>query len=272
MKDKNNENKNWSVYEHVFPNGYRYIGITCQKPEKRWKKGRSYIGTYVGSAIKEYGWDNIQHNILETELSEFEAKCLEEYYICSYRTYIGFSDCKGYNMTLGGDNIISEESRKKISEANKGKTPWNKGIPMTEEIRKKISESNKGKKGLRGKTPWNKGIPMTEESRKKISESMKGKMSGDKNPMYGKQRTEEWKKRHSEVMKGKMSGENNPFYDKKHTEETRKKMSENHANIKGKNNPMYGKHHSEESRIKIIESIKGTHRVYHEDGTWHMER
>ena len=242
MKDKNNENKKWSVYEHVFPNGYRYIGITCNKPKKRWKKGRGYIRTYVGSAIKEYGWDNIQHNILETELSEFEAKCLEEYYICSYRTYIGFSDCKGYNMTLGGDNIISEESRKKISEANKGKKPWNKGIPMTEERKKKQSEVMKGKKGLRGesnpmygKTSWNKGIPMTEESRKKISEAMKGKMSGEKNPMYGKQRTEEWKKRHSEVMKGKMSGEKNPMYGKEGT------------NI-------------------------GKHRVYQEDGTWHMER
>ena len=214
MKDKNNENKKWSVYEHVFPNGYRYIGITCNKPQKRWKKGRGYIRTYVGSAIKEYGWDNIQHNILETELSEFEAKCLEEYYICSYRTYIGFSDCKGYNMTLGGDNIISEESRKKISESNKGRTAWNKGKHHTEESRKKISESNKGKKGLRGesnpmygKTSWNKGIPMTEERKKKQSEVMKGKMSGEKNPMYGKEGT----------------------------------------NI-------------------------GKHRVYQEDGTWHMER
>ena len=240
MKDKNNENKKWSVYEHVFPNGYRYIGITCNKPKKRWKKGRGYIRTSVGSAIEEYGWDNIQHNILETELSEFEAKCLEEYYICSYRTYIGFSDCKGYNMTLGGDNIISEESRKKISESKKGKTSWNKGKHFSPEICKKISESKKGKpspmKGKKtGKPSWNKGIPMTEEQKKKQSEVMKGKMSGEKNPMYGKHRTEEFKKRHSEVMKGKMSGENNP---------------------------MYG----------TISPVRGKHRVYHEDGTWHMER
>ena len=99
-----------------------------------------------------------------------------------------------------------------------------------------MSESHKGKtSGMKGKTPWNKCIPMTEEQKKKISESMKGKMSGEKNPMYGKQRTEEWKKRHSEVMKGKMSGEKNPMYGKEGT------------NI-------------------------GKHRVYHEDGTWHMER
>ena len=241
MKDKNMETKNWSVYEHVFPNGYRYIGITCNKPERRWKKGKGYIRTSVGYAIKEYGWDNIKHNIIETGLSEFEAKCLEEYYICSYRTYTGFSDCKGYNMTLGGDNIISEESRIKISEALKGKSPWNKGIPMTEESRKKISEANKGKKGLRGesnpmygKSSWNKGIPMTEERKKIQSEAMKGKMSGDKNPMYGKQRTEEWKKRHSEAMKGKMSGDKNP---------------------------MYG----------TVSPVRGKHRVYNEDGTWHME-
>lgn len=40
-------------------------------------------------------------------------------------------------------HIISEETRKKISERTKGRTPWNKGIsrtPLTEEQKKKVSE------------------------------------------------------------------------------------------------------------------------------------
>ncbi len=47
---------------------------------------------------------------------------------------------------------------------------------------------------------------------------------------------------------------------------------------KGKNNPMYGKSpmkgksHTEESKKKNSESHKNTHRVYHKDGTWHMEK
>lgn len=47
---------------------------------------------------------------------------------------------------------ISEETRKKMSEAKKGIAPWNKGKHFSEETKIKISESNKGK------TPWNKGI------------------------------------------------------------------------------------------------------------------
>ena len=32
----------WTVYEHITPSGKRYIGITSQKPEKRWSNGRGY--------------------------------------------------------------------------------------------------------------------------------------------------------------------------------------------------------------------------------------
>ena len=34
-----------------------------------------------------------------------ELKKLERYYINKFRTYIGFSDSKGYNATLGGDGV-----------------------------------------------------------------------------------------------------------------------------------------------------------------------
>lgn len=58
--------------------------------------------------------------------------------------------------------------RKKISEANKGKSKH-----FTEEHRRKLSEAHKGKK-------------FTEEHRKKISEAQKGLQAGEKNPKYGK--------------------------------------------------------------------------------------
>ena len=67
-----------------------------------------------------------------------------------------------FNFTEGGDGISgfthSEESRKKMSEARKGKKPYE----MTEETRKKISEAKKGK-------------THSEKTRKKISEAKKGK-------------------------------------------------------------------------------------------------
>lgn len=207
----------WTVYEHITPSGKRYIGITSKEnPNRRWRNGKGYHkNTPFGCAIDKYGWNDIQHNILFDDLTEKEAKWLENYLICYYSTFVGFKDdCKGYNMTLGGEGTVgfcntpwnkgkpmSEESRRKNSEAHKGKTPWNKGktgvqvawnkgIPCTEEEKKKISESNKGKN--KGKTSWSKGKHLSEEHKRKIGESNKGKHN-----------SEEHNKKISEAKKGK---------------------------------------------------------------------
>ena len=47
---------------------------------------------------------------------------------------------------------ISEETRKKMSEANKGRKPWNKGMLVSEEQKKRHSQV------MKGCIPWNKGI------------------------------------------------------------------------------------------------------------------
>ena len=78
----------------------------------------------------------------------------------------------------------SEETKKKISEAMKGKPAHNKGVPMSEEQKKKLSEINKGKH-------------LSEEHRSKISKAHKG----EKHPMFGKHHSEESKKKISESIK-----------------------------------------------------------------------
>jgi len=70
--------KSWIVYEHISPSGKVYIGITCQKPEKRWKRGAGYVRTdnhqpLFANAILKYGWDNIEHKIVATGLTKKEA-------------------------------------------------------------------------------------------------------------------------------------------------------------------------------------------------------
>ena len=146
----------WTVYEHITPSGKRYIGITSKKPEDRWRNGEGYSkDTPFGKAIEKYTWENIQHNIVSTDLTEKEAKWLENYLICYYWTFVGFSDCKGYNCTLGGDGQVgrkhTEEEKMKISASNKGKPGPNKGKHPSEETRRKQSEANKGQ------IPWIKG-------------------------------------------------------------------------------------------------------------------
>lgn len=63
----------YSVYEHILPNGYVYIGVTKKHPERRWRKGEGYINQPFYKYIKEYGWDNIQHVIVATFNNRHDA-------------------------------------------------------------------------------------------------------------------------------------------------------------------------------------------------------
>ena len=55
---------NWTVYMHITPNNKKYIGITSQIPNKRWRNGKGYKKCLFLNAIKKYGWGNIKHEIL----------------------------------------------------------------------------------------------------------------------------------------------------------------------------------------------------------------
>jgi hypothetical protein len=91
----------FTVYMHVNKtNNKKYIGITSQKPERRWKNGLGYTSQYFANAIKKYGWDGFDHFILCDGLEENEAKEMEMALIAEHNT----TDADlGYNCTLGGD-------------------------------------------------------------------------------------------------------------------------------------------------------------------------
>ena len=97
------------IYEHIFPNGKRYIGITCRSPKERWKNGHGYAhNQYMKNAIEKYGWANVQHNILYTNLSKEVAEKEEIRLIALYK----LTDRRfGYNIDKGG--TTTKEYRKK---------------------------------------------------------------------------------------------------------------------------------------------------------------
>lgn len=118
----------YSLYKHKSPSGKVYVGITCQKVSWRWNNGRNYRKKdqpYFASAIEKYGWNNIEHSVLFTGLSEEKAKKFEVELIRFYKM-LGIS----YNMTDGGDGhrgsydrshvIVSEETREKMRISHKG--------------------------------------------------------------------------------------------------------------------------------------------------------
>lgn len=92
--------KTYCVYIHKNKiNQKVYVGITSQKPERRWGcKGHNYqMQVKFYQAIQKYGWDNFEHLILYSNLNETEAIKLESELIEKYNSIE-----HGYNVSTGG--------------------------------------------------------------------------------------------------------------------------------------------------------------------------
>lgn len=152
MKD---EVKYYTVYQHIFPNNKVYIGMTSQELKMRWKNGNAYRRQiYLFRAIKKYGWNNIEHKILLTNLSKEEAESEEIRLISKYKSN---KKQYGYNIENGGSCATTHSliTRKKISKKLKGR---------------KLSETTKNKmrKRMIG-NKYNLGRKMPKEHLEKLN-------------------------------------------------------------------------------------------------------
>lgn len=146
----------YSIYKCVNKlNGKVYIGFDSKWPNRQQehKYNINFRNQKFYRAIRKYGWNNFQWDIIYQSFDgEHTLKVMENHFITEYDSYNN-----GYNETLGGEgtlgNILSEETKNKISNSMKGK-------PKSIEHIQKMSETRKGK-------------IQSEESRKKRSESMK---------------------------------------------------------------------------------------------------
>lgn len=112
--------KTYIVYEHVFPNRKRYIGITSTDVNSRWKNGNGYRhNSMMTRAIKKYGWSNIEHNVLYTNLTKEDAENTE---IGLIRKYKSNDPEFGYNISNGGNSVgsHSERTKRQLSISQKG--------------------------------------------------------------------------------------------------------------------------------------------------------
>lgn len=93
--------REYTVYKHTNKlNGKIYIGQTCQKTRIRWGYGGGYRkNLHFYAAIKKYGWNNFEHEVIQSGLSKQEADFLEIELIAEYKT----TDSRfGYNIAIGG--------------------------------------------------------------------------------------------------------------------------------------------------------------------------
>lgn len=168
----------YCVYCHTNKvNGKKYVGMTSQTPEKRWNNGKGYVNNkHFFRAIEKYGWHNFSHEILYTHLNKDEAEQLE---IKLIKEYDSANPKKGYNIELGGNSTgkvsdqtrlrlsqslmghkCSDETRLKISLANRNKTHKKRGKASLDAI-------EKNRLGHLGQVPWNKGRPWSPDERAK---------------------------------------------------------------------------------------------------------
>lgn len=211
-------------------NGKIYIGQTMQKGgfDARYKRNlrKETDNDHLRKSIDKYGIDNFEI-IKEFDIaySKDELNEKEKYWI---KIYNSTNEDYGYNKRHGGDGgRHTDETKKKIGEANKGRV-------KNAEERERISKNRKGKS--KGKDHPNYGKELSIEAKQKISKANKGRFSGEKHPNYGKKTPQHIKDIISKKNKGK-------------------KLTQDHINKITEANT--GRILNEETRRKISDANKG---------------
>lgn len=258
-------------YRNVFNNKF-YVGQT-KYPEKRYNNHKKAKEDSVFHfAIRKYGFESFEYNVV----TEYEAETEEqlndllnsaEVERIKYRNSLVPN---GYNVAEGGNvgNFLAgftDEQRAEFckTQSINSKRYWE---TLDDDERQKQLQRLKEAGLIGAKCTWTNKKHHTDDARKKMSNARKGKYIGENNPMYGKSCTdfmtpeeiEQWKKNIGIKSKERFE---DPDFRKAHRERSI-----------GKNNGMYGKTHSNKSRAKMAKAAQGKHRVYHEDGTYHLER
>ncbi len=198
------------------PAGKSYIGQTTRPIEKRLEEHqKSSDCVAIHNAIKKYGWTNFDKNWYECpdeELNKHEELMVE---------VLGTLSPGGYNLREGGGSTgnLSEETKKKIGDANRGEKNYMFGKKLSEKTKQKMREAQIGEKN-----------------------HMYGK-NGEMHPKHGKKLSEKTKQKLREANVGNI-----------HSEETRQKMKDTHLGDKNHNSKKVYQYDLENLYIRSFES------------------
>lgn len=110
----------YCVYKHIAPDGRYYIGLSSNISLRWGSSGSHYKDAKLFySCIEEYGWNNIMHIVLHSNLTLPEAQELERKYIQEAKD-AGISLNRNSGGSHGSRQKRSTETRKRIGNAHRG--------------------------------------------------------------------------------------------------------------------------------------------------------
>ena len=111
---------NYSVYQHVTPDGMYYFGQT-QNVERRWSNnGAEYKRTALQPYIEKFGWDNIKHIVLFRDQTRENALFIENFLI-ETASEDGVCINKNRSGLVSKEEGYKQEYNKQYYETNKDK-------------------------------------------------------------------------------------------------------------------------------------------------------
>jgi len=199
-------------------NNKKYIG-QGEIVAERWVNHRCSLrnnrhsNVHLQNAWNQYGEENFQFYILEVCESEILDN-REKYFISLYQSK---NRLFGYNMTDGGLGVvgieftIKEIQRRVIEKRNRVVTDITRQRMRDAQIGKTLSEETKKKISMaqRGISPANKGVPMSDEQKEKWRSTVAKRTKEDNKRIslnmslshIGKKRTKETREKMSESQK-----------------------------------------------------------------------
>ena len=135
----------YTVYAHRnLKNGKSYVGMTSRKPNERWRSGWGYKNNLrMWNDIQNSDWNtDWVHEVLGQFKDKQEALNIEEMFI-----WLFDSTNDGYNISTYDRNSYkrTDETRRKTSESMTGEKNPMYGKHHSEDTRRKMSEAHKGK-------------------------------------------------------------------------------------------------------------------------------
>ena len=192
-------------------NGKTYIGQTkdfykrIQKHLSDLRRGKA-ANKHLQRAFNKYGENNFEFSIVEKcPIESLDER--EQYWILKTNSCVD-----GYNMNIGGSGFrgfhMPEETKRKISQSNKGRI-------VSEKSRRKMRENHADISGKNHPFYGKKWVDfISPEAQERVRQCTSERFKGEKNPWFGIPKTQEQKENLSRKMKEWYKTHDNPLLGK----------------------------------------------------------